>query len=173
MNDHPLSNSRAEPPARDADLRVSARAVVLDQASRVLLIRHCDKGQEFHVLPGGRVDPGETAAEAAGREVLEETGLQVTIGELLWVREYLPERHPGNPYHRTQLQQLQLYFKAQLEPGAALPATAPDSTQTAIVWQPLATLSQLVLLPLGLQAPLAGLGTGQAANTPVYFGDLI
>ncbi|MFD4946162.1 GNAT family N-acetyltransferase [Streptomyces sp. NPDC058409] len=50
--------------------------------------QRCDNGQEFHVLPGGRVEPGETAAEAVGREVREETGLRVSVGELLWVREY-------------------------------------------------------------------------------------
>ncbi|WSV09232.1 NUDIX domain-containing protein [Streptomyces sp. NBC_01020] len=37
--------------------------------------------------PGGRVEPGETAAEAAVREVLEESGLRVSVGELPWVRE--------------------------------------------------------------------------------------
>jgi 8-oxo-dGTP diphosphatase len=34
-------------------------------------------------LPGGRVEPGEAPAQAARREVREETGLSVRIGELL------------------------------------------------------------------------------------------
>jgi A/G-specific adenine glycosylase len=32
-------------------------------------------------FPGGKVEPGETPAEAAGREIREETGIEVTVGE--------------------------------------------------------------------------------------------
>ncbi len=152
--------------------RVSARAVVVDEAGRVLLVRHRDGDREFHVLPGGRIEPGETAAEAARREVLEETGLEVGIGELLWVREYLPERHLGHPYHRTRLQQLQLYFKARATSHGASPATAPDRTQSAVVWHPLAAVGELVLLPLGLAASLTALGTERGVGGSVYLGDL-
>jgi ADP-ribose pyrophosphatase YjhB (NUDIX family) len=61
-----------------------AGAVVRDANGRLLLIR---RGREpargRWSLPGGRIEPGETAMQAAAREVREETGLVVEVGELL------------------------------------------------------------------------------------------
>ncbi|MET0190281.1 MAG: NUDIX domain-containing protein [Pseudonocardia sediminis] len=50
-------------------------AVLRDDAGRVLLVRRCDTGD--WELPGGRVDPGESASDALVREVAEESGLLV------------------------------------------------------------------------------------------------
>ena len=44
---------------------------------RVLLVRRCDSGT--WELPGGRVDIGETAVEAAVRETAEEAGITVLV----------------------------------------------------------------------------------------------
>ena len=56
-------------------------AVVHDLRGRLLLIRRArDPGRGLWSLPGGRVEPGETLAEAVEREVLEETGLEVRAG---------------------------------------------------------------------------------------------
>lgn len=171
MNDQASERSGVDARARADEPRVSARAVVVDQDGRVLLVRHSAEGREFHVLPGGRVEPGETAAEAAAREVLEETGRRVRVGALLWVREYLPERHPGNPHHRTRMQQLQLYFSARPTAAEAVEASAPDGTQSAVVWHPLAAIGELALLPLGLAEPLIALGVERDGG-PVYLGDM-
>ena len=55
-----------------------ASAVVRDAAGRVLLVRRARAPAVGRwSLPGGRVEPGETAAAAAVREVAEETGLRV------------------------------------------------------------------------------------------------
>jgi 8-oxo-dGTP diphosphatase len=54
----------------------SAFVAVL-HGGRLLLVRRCDSG--VWELPGGRVDVGETAEEAAVRETAEEAGVQVTI----------------------------------------------------------------------------------------------
>ncbi|MEN3362138.1 MAG: 8-oxo-dGTP diphosphatase [Mycobacteriales bacterium] len=61
-----------------------AGAVVHDNAGRLLLIRRGrEPGRGLWSLPGGRVEAGETPAEAAVREVREETGLDVLAGHLI------------------------------------------------------------------------------------------
>ena len=47
------------------------------------------------VVPGGRVEPGETIAETAVRELDEETGLEVRVVEELGVLEQESWRVPG------------------------------------------------------------------------------
>lgn len=57
-------------------------AVVHDARGRLLLIRRGHEPSKGRwSLPGGRMEPGETAAQAVEREVLEETGLVVRAGE--------------------------------------------------------------------------------------------
>jgi 8-oxo-dGTP pyrophosphatase MutT (NUDIX family) len=67
---------------RDATVQFGCSALVLDEGgTRVLLTRRTDNGR--WCLPGGRMDPGESAAETCVREVLEETGLHVEVVRLI------------------------------------------------------------------------------------------
>ncbi|HEX6936425.1 MAG TPA: NUDIX domain-containing protein, partial [Actinomycetes bacterium] len=56
-------------------------ALVHDDDGRLLVVRRArEPGSGRWSVPGGRVEPGETDLDAVRREVLEETGLHVTVG---------------------------------------------------------------------------------------------
>ena len=53
---------------------VAGEAAIIDDAGRMLLIRRADNGK--WAMPGGSLEVGETPAEGAVREALEETGVR-------------------------------------------------------------------------------------------------
>lgn len=78
--------------------QVGVGVVVIDEG-RMLLVQ---RGRGILVgswaIPGGKVRYGERLTDAAVREVWEETGLEVALGEVVWTGESLgpsdpPEHH--------------------------------------------------------------------------------
>jgi 8-oxo-dGTP diphosphatase len=68
----------------------SVVAVIIDDEERVLLTkRNIAPFKDLWVMPGGKIDLGEPILKALHREVKEEVGLQVEIGELVDVFEHL------------------------------------------------------------------------------------
>jgi len=69
---------------RSAALVAGCAAIIWDSAhEKILLTRRSDNGR--WCLPGGRMEAGESAAEACAREVLEETGLRVRVTRLIGI----------------------------------------------------------------------------------------
>ena len=67
------------------EVRTAARLLLLDENRRLLLFRHKDgHGREFWATPGGGLEPGETANEAAHREAAEELGATTVELTPLW-----------------------------------------------------------------------------------------
>lgn len=64
---------------------VPAVGAVVVRGGAVLLVRRARApSRGVWAVPGGRVELGETLAEAAEREVREETGVRVRAGEPVW-----------------------------------------------------------------------------------------
>lgn len=82
-----------ERPARPI-LELSAGGLVVDAEGRVLLIRARDlRGRPVWTLPKGTLAPGETAEQAALREVREETGYDCAVVRPLEAVTYWFQRH--------------------------------------------------------------------------------
>ncbi len=91
----------------------SATAVVLDERGRVLLGRRSDTGS--WALPGGIIDPAEQPADAAIREVFEETGVVAVPESLIAVTVCPPFAYPNG----DQVQYLDLAFRCRAVGGEA------------------------------------------------------
>lgn len=101
---------------KDASLMPGCAAVIFDPwREKILLTRRSDNGK--WCLPGGRMEPGESAAEACEREVFEETGVKAKVTKLIgiytspdWVITYA--NTPGK-----LLQLVAMCFEAQMVGG--------------------------------------------------------
>jgi ADP-ribose pyrophosphatase YjhB (NUDIX family) len=71
---------------------VGVGAIVFDAAGRVLLVeRGKPPSLGLWSVPGGKLEPRETLAQAVAREVREETGLVVEVGTLACVLERIAD----------------------------------------------------------------------------------
>lgn len=81
-----------EPAAPGTVLRPTARVLLIDDRDRTLLFRMVseDFGDTFWFPPGGALERGESHAEAAARELTEETGwADPVIGPTIGLRRHL------------------------------------------------------------------------------------
>jgi ADP-ribose pyrophosphatase YjhB (NUDIX family) len=114
---NPDPSEAARPEIEAPRPTVAVGAFVLD-GDRVLVIRRGrPPGEGLWSVPGGRLEPGETLAQAVAREVREETGLVVEVGPLACVVERM-----GDDYHFVILDYLARVIGGEL--AAATDAAA-------------------------------------------------
>jgi 8-oxo-dGTP pyrophosphatase MutT (NUDIX family) len=63
---------------------VGSSAVIFDNAKEKILLTQRSDNKQW-CIPGGRIEPGESAEEACIREVLEETGLLARVKRIIGI----------------------------------------------------------------------------------------
>jgi ADP-ribose pyrophosphatase YjhB (NUDIX family) len=96
-------------------------------------------GTEFWCLPGGKVDEGELAAEAAVRELREEAGIDVEVGGVVWLQD------------RPEADRMELIFAGRVLSGASVARPPHDDKHlVTVAWRPLSELAREDFRPASL-----------------------
>jgi 8-oxo-dGTP pyrophosphatase MutT (NUDIX family) len=82
--------------------RVRAAAIVVKDDT-LLLVLHKRGDKEYYLLPGGGVEQGESDEQALRRELLEETGLTIAPGKLLFETTSVYPDHSRRVVQRVYL----------------------------------------------------------------------
>ncbi len=115
------------PPPLSPHIEIIARAVIASPTGEILVCQALkpDGTPNYAYLPGGHVEFGETAATAVARELIEETGRRVRVGQLVMLGEHRFETKK-RVHH-----ELNLVFQAQL-----LGPARSKSTWTVVSLEP-------------------------------------
>lgn len=138
----------------------------MERDGALLLVRHEKPGREpYWVLPGGRLEPGETIPQCAEREVAEETGLDGRFGGVLYVSEFLREGR-----HTVDITAL-VEAKGEAALGSD-PEVTPGSEPTLreLRWVGPEELRGITLLPGYLKEKLLEGGFRGPSGSTVYLG---
>ncbi|MFQ5613453.1 MAG: NUDIX hydrolase [Anaerolineae bacterium] len=124
--------------------RVAVGAVVLHRGRALLVRRNRPPARGSWAIPGGRVHLGESLARAAAREVLEETGLQVEVGDIVHTFDNIVHDGAG----RVRFHYVIIDFAATaLDPDRPL-TPADDVSQAG--WFTLEEMRRLPMTPTSL-----------------------
>jgi 8-oxo-dGTP pyrophosphatase MutT (NUDIX family) len=144
-------------------------AIVRDH--QLLLIMHTEhaSGRSYWVIPGGRIEPGESEEACVAREMLEETCLQVQVERLL-----LDEPSPLDAVYQRRKTYLCRIVGGEAAPGYEPEADASEKYAiTEVGWvdlrRPQSWTELLVRDPITypmLQQVRAALGYVAAENSP-------
>ncbi len=111
--------------------------MVVIETDKILLVKHRKGARQYWVLPGGRLEYGETFNECAVREVKEETGLDVEVEKIIFLSEAIA---PDRSRHIVNI-----YLTARVTGGKM--EVGNEAVLADVDFLPMAELDRLTLYP--------------------------
>ncbi len=147
-------------------IRNSAKAVIIEN-QQLLTIKKQAEDSVYYTFPGGGQNPGETLPEALERECLEELGIRIKVGHLLYIREYIGKNHEFAS-RDGEIHKVDFFFACE-RVGDEIPHNGdePDKKQIGFAWLPIFQLEQFPLYPSVLRKLLFF-----GPSDQVYLGDV-
>lgn len=148
-------------------IRNAARAIIIHDG-KLLAVKMSDQRGIYYILPGGGQRPGETLEATLKRECLEEVGLEVQVGPVVYVREYIGRNHNFSTKH-SGFHQLEVVFRCSVQnPYCAAPGIETDNHQIGVSWLPLDALQSVRFYPDCIKPWFSASGFDCPA---IYLGD--
>jgi 8-oxo-dGTP diphosphatase len=122
------------------DLRIAAYGVIV-QNGQILLSHWNEAGHQAWTLPGGGIDPGEDPADAAVREILEETGYKAELTDLIGIDSRVIGADDRLQGASGPLHAIRIVYSAVII-GGELTFELDGSTDYA-AWHPIADVTRL------------------------------
>src|ERR1700682_713778 len=114
-------------------IRISHKAIIIKNGKLLLNSNKDDKGL-FYMLPGGGQEHGETVHESLERECLEETGVRIKVGELVFVRDYIANNHEFANTDKNAHQVELMFLCNVINDDNFGKVTVSDTWQTGVEW---------------------------------------
>lgn len=113
-------------------------SIAIIENNNLLLMRYHYGNTDIYNLPGGNVDKGEIITETIVRELMEELGIEVEVGEMILCGDVIMAEEKEDVLHCV--------FEGKIIAGK--PILNPKETSAlAVIWIPLVDLHNLEMYP--------------------------
>ena len=148
-------------------IRTSIKAII-NQDDHILFIKKKSKTGFYYLLPGGGQEHGESMEAALIRECQEEVAVDIRVGEVLLVRDYIGKNHSTEAAYQD-FHQVEIMFACNIMNGQKPQnGLQPDPGQVGVEWISIQEMDSHAIYPCDLKRFL----TERQKEGKIYVGDV-
>lgn len=129
-------------------LNISSRGLLTEEG-KVLFIKYTIDNETYYSLPGGTVEVGENLSDCVKREFLEETAINIDVGSLILVNEFIDSIPTAvAPSWKDGIHQIETIFEVNRNiESAEHSSPQPDYGMEGIRWMDAQKMESVTYYP--------------------------